>query len=45
MPLVSGNVLGQVNMPDAATLFSQLVVAPLVHSVNATSTELREEQP
>ena len=43
--LVSGNELGHVNVPDAATLYNQLPVAPLVHSVNATSTELNCVHP
>ena len=43
-PLVSGSSAGQANVPDAATPLSQLSVAPFVQVVNATSTELREEQ-
>ena len=45
--LTSGSSAGHVNVPDAATLVSQLFVAlvALVQSVNATSTELSDVQP
>ena len=43
-PLLSGSAAGQVNVPDAATPAIQLLVAPLIQAVNATSIELSAEQ-
>lgn len=46
VPLMSGSSAGQVNVPEAATPFTQLgVPLALDQEVRPTSIELRELQP